>query len=90
MLPIPKLYAARYVSEGEIRDAIRRGATTLDGVAAYAPVGRCQGYFAEIIIFLSRDRSATGQITKRSSGSPLLAGRLRSAGRGAVRMERMA
>lgn len=76
-----------YVSEGEIRDAIRRGATTLDGVKlrTRSGMGRCQGGFCtpKIIGILSRELGVPPeQITKRGPGSPLLAGRLRSAGSG--------
>ena len=71
-----------YVSEGEIRDAIRRGATTLDGVKlrTRSGMGRCQGGFCtpKIIGILSRELGLPPEkITKRGPGSPLLAGRLR-------------
>lgn len=71
-----------YVSEGEIRDAIRRGATTLDGVKlrTRSGMGRCQGGFCtpKIIGILSHELGLPPEkITKRGPGSPLLAGRLR-------------
>lgn len=73
-----------YVSEGEIRDAIHRGATTLDGVKlrTRSGMGRCQGGFCtpKIIGILSRELGVPPErITKRGQESPLLAGRLRGA-----------
>lgn len=70
------------VSEGEIRDAIRRGATTLDGVKlrTRSGMGRCQGGFCtpRIIEILSQELGlAPEQITKRGGESRLLTGWLR-------------
>ncbi len=70
------------VSEAEIRQAIRRGATTLDGVKlrTRSGMGRCQGGFCtpRIIRILSEELGiAPEQITKNGPGSPLLTGRLR-------------
>jgi glycerol-3-phosphate dehydrogenase len=70
------------VSEAEIRQAIRRGAATLDGVKlrTRSGMGRCQGGFCtpKIIRILSEELGiAPEQITKNGPGSPLLTGRLR-------------
>lgn len=70
------------VSEGEIRDAIRRGATTMDGVKlrTRAGMGRCQGGFCatKILQILSEELGIEPEaVTKNGPGSELLAGRLR-------------
>ncbi len=70
------------VSEGEIRDAIRRGATTLDGIKlrTRSGMGRCQGGFCtpRIIEIMRRELGLEPEeITKIGPGSPLLAGYLR-------------
>lgn len=73
------------ISEGEIRDAIRRGATTLDGIKlrTRSGMGRCQGGFctSRIIDLLSRELGLSpAEITKRGGGSHMLVGRLREQG----------
>lgn len=70
------------VSAGEIRDAVRRGATTLDGVKlrTRSGMGRCQGGFCtpKIIRLLSTEMGLPPeQISKNGPGSELLLGRLR-------------
>jgi len=67
------------VTEGEISEAIRRGAITLDGIKfrTRAGMGRCQGNFcgAKTIAILSRelDQPLRG-ITKKGDHSPLVNG----------------
>lgn len=75
------------VSEGEIRDAIRRGAATLDGVKlrTRCGMGRCQGGFCtpRIIRLLREELGlAPAEVTKRGADSNLLAGWLRGGGEG--------
>lgn len=70
------------VSEAEIRTAIRRGATTVDGVKlrTRAGMGRCQGGFCtpRIIQILSEELGIDPvAVRKKGPGSELLAGRLR-------------
>jgi glycerol-3-phosphate dehydrogenase len=70
------------VSAGEIRDAVRRGATTLDGIKlrTRSGMGRCQGGFCtpKIIRLLSNELGLPPeQISKNGPGSELLFGRLR-------------
>ena len=70
------------ISEAEIRSAIRRGATTVDGVKlrTRSGMGRCQGGFCtpKIIKLLSEELGIEPEnITKRGPESPLLSGRLR-------------
>ncbi len=77
------------VSEGEIRDAIRRGATTVDGVKlrTRSGMGRCQGGFCtpRIIQILSEMQGMPPEtVTKKGLGSPLVIGKLREA-RGELR-----
>ncbi len=65
------------VTEGEIVEAIRRGASTLDGVKfrTRAGMGRCQGGFCtpRVVKILARERGLSeGEITKKGSGSRLL------------------
>ena len=70
------------VSRGEIRDAIRRGATTVDGVKlrTRCGMGRCQGGFCtpKIIQILSEELNVPPEsIRKMGPGSELLKGRIR-------------
>jgi glycerol-3-phosphate dehydrogenase len=65
------------VTEGEIVEAIRRGATTLDGIKfrTRAGMGRCQGGFCtpRVIKILAREIGLPeGEITKKGRGSRLL------------------
>jgi glycerol-3-phosphate dehydrogenase len=65
------------VSEGEIIEAIRRGATTLDGVKfrTRASMGRCQGGFCtpRVVKILARELGLPEQkITKKGRESHLL------------------
>ncbi|HHY09506.1 MAG TPA: NAD(P)/FAD-dependent oxidoreductase [Firmicutes bacterium] len=65
------------ITEGEIVDAIRRGARTLDGIKfrVRAGAGRCQGGFCEPLIadILSRELGIpVTQVTKRGKGSELV------------------
>jgi len=67
-----------YVTEGEVVEAIRRGARTLDGIKfrTRAGMGRCQGGFCtpHIIRILARElRMDPIEVTKRGGGSKLLA-----------------
>ncbi len=64
------------VSEGEIVEAIKRGATTLDGIKfrTRAGMGRCQGGFCtpRLIRILSRELGIPEEkITKKGKGSEL-------------------
>ncbi len=66
-----------HVTEGEILDAVRRGATTLDGVKyrTRAGMGRCQGGFCtpHIIKILSKElRIPAEEVTKKGGGSKIL------------------
>ena len=66
-----------YVTEGEVVEAIRRGATTLDGVKfrTRAGMGRCQGGFCtpRVIRILSREPAVPMEdVTKRGGNSKLL------------------
>lgn len=70
------------ISEGEIRAAIRRGATTLDGVKlrTRSGMGRCQGGFCtpKIVALLSEELAiAPWEVTKNGPGSEVLVGSLR-------------
>ena len=65
------------VTEGEIVDAIRRGARTVDGVKfrTRAGMGRCQGGFCTpyVVKILARELGVSPlEITKRGKGSELL------------------
>ena len=65
------------VSRGEIREAIRRGAVTLDGVKRRVGtgMGRCQGArcMSEIIAMLARAQGiGAGKVTLDGAGSPVL------------------
>lgn len=66
-----------HVTEGEIVESIRRGATTLDGVKfrTRTGMGRCQGGFCtpHVIKILARElRIPVEQVTKRGGASKLL------------------
>jgi glycerol-3-phosphate dehydrogenase len=70
------------ISLGEIRDAIRRGATTVDGIKlrTRCGMGRCQGGFCtpKVIQILSEELKIPPEsITKMGPGSELLKGRIR-------------
>jgi len=70
------------VTEGDIRDAVRRGATTVDGVKfrTRASFGRCQGGFclAKIAEILARESGRSlGEVKMRSGRTELLRGRVR-------------
>ena len=72
------------ITEGEIVEAIRRGATTLDGVKrrTRAGMGRCQGGFCtpRVMEILSRELSVPmTDLTKFGGKSYLLAGELKEA-----------
>ena len=67
------------VTEGEILDAIRRGAVTLDGVKRRvgAGLGRCQGSWCtdRVLALLARELGISPQeVTQDGPGSPLLGG----------------
>ena len=67
------------VTEGEVRDAIRRGAVTLDGVKRRvgAGLGRCQGSFCtdRVMELLARELGvAPEELWKDGPGSRLLTG----------------
>lgn len=66
-----------YVTEGEILDAIHRGATTLDGVKyrTRSGMGRCQGGFCtpHIIKIIARELGVPPEeVTKRGGNSKIL------------------
>jgi glycerol-3-phosphate dehydrogenase len=66
-----------YVTEGEILEAIRRGATTLDGIKyrTRAGMGRCQGGFCtpHVIKILARELGIpVEEVTKRGGNSKVL------------------
>ena len=65
------------ISEGEIREAVRRGATTLDGVKrrVRAGMGRCQGGFcspAVMEIIASERGVSMKDVRKSTRGSEVL------------------
>jgi glycerol-3-phosphate dehydrogenase len=67
------------VTEGEIKEAVRRGASTLDGIKfrTRAGMGRCQGNFCgpHLTAFLSETLNRPmDQITKKGPGSPYVIG----------------
>ena len=65
------------VSRGEILEAIRRGATTVDGIKRRtgAGMGRCQGgYCSEKILHILGEGADIYSITKDGTGSEILAG----------------
>jgi glycerol-3-phosphate dehydrogenase len=71
------------ISEGEIRAAIRRGATTLDGVKlrTRSGMGRCQGGFCtqKIITLLCEELNILPwEVTKNGPGSEVLTRSLRN------------
>lgn len=68
-----------HVTEGEVVEAIRRGATTLDGIKfrTRAGMGRCQGGFCGpmIVRILARElKVPLTEVTKKGAGSNLLVG----------------
>jgi glycerol-3-phosphate dehydrogenase len=70
------------ISEGEIREAIRRGGNTLDGVKlrTRSGMGRCQGGFCTPVIIrllMEELNLPPEEITKNGPGSSLFTGRLR-------------
>jgi len=76
-----------HVTKGEILEAIRRGATTLDGVKfrTRAGMGRCQGGFCSphVLKLLSEELMIpTEKITKRGKGSRVLLGKAKELLRG--------
>lgn len=76
-----------HVTEGEIVDAIQRGATTLDGVKFRTRVGmgRCQGGFCtpHVLRILSRELGVPIEsLTKRGADSPLFPYKVKSLLRG--------
>jgi len=67
----------RQVSKGEVLDAIRRGASTIDGVKRRcgAGMGRCQGgYCSEKILYILADELGKDiyTITKDGTGSEFI------------------
>ena len=71
----------RKVSEGAVREAIRRGAVTLDGVKRRtgAGMGRCQGGFCmeRVLALLAQERGiAVTAVCKDGPGSEVLYGTL--------------
>lgn len=71
-----------HVTEGEIVEAIRRGARTLDGIKfrTRAGFGRCQGAFCtdRILQVLARELGTRPEeIGARGPGAPLVVGRVR-------------
>lgn len=72
-----------HVTEGEIVEAIHRGARTLDGVKfrTRAGFGRCQGGFCtdKILIILARELDVSpNDVTLRGKESKMLSGKVRS------------
>ena len=72
-----------HVTEGEVVEAIRRGATTLDGIKfrTRAGMGRCQGGFCGpmIVRILARElKIPPTEVTKKGVGSNLLVGENKS------------
>lgn len=77
------------ISAGEIEEAARRGARSLDGVKrrVRAGMGRCQGGFCtpRVMEILARETgAAVPEICKNRPGSALLTGRMEEADHGAV------
>jgi glycerol-3-phosphate dehydrogenase len=71
-----------HVTEGEVVEAIRRGATTLDGVKfrTRAGMGRCQGGFCtpHLLRILSRELGRpVEEITKKGGRSRVVMGRIK-------------
>ena len=82
--------ACETVSEGEIIDAIKQGARTLDGLKfrTHLGMGRCQGSFCHLRAaeILSRESGISfARLTKRGGKSRLLAGDLGPAKRKEIR-----
>lgn len=76
-----------HVSEGEIVEAIKRGATTLDGIKfrTRAGMGRCQGGFCtpHLLRILSRELGIPVEdVTKRGGGSKIVPYKAKSLLRG--------
>ena len=72
-----------HVTEGDVVGAIRRGATTVDGIKfrTRAGMGRCQGGFCgpRVVIILARElKISPTEVTKKGSGSNLLIGETKS------------
>jgi len=72
-----------HVTEGEVVEAIRRGATTLDGIKfrTRAGMGRCQGGFCGpmVVGILARElKVLPSKVTKKGAGSNLLIGETKS------------
>lgn len=72
-----------HVTEGEVVEAVRRGATTLDGIKyrTRAGMGRCQGGFCSprVIKILARElRISVESVTKRGGHSQLLPCRVKA------------
>jgi len=72
-----------HVTEGEVVEAIRRGATTVDGIKfrTRAGMGRCQGGFCgpRVVMILSRElKISPTKVTKRGPDSNLLIGETKS------------
>jgi glycerol-3-phosphate dehydrogenase len=75
------------VSEGEVVDAIKEGATTTDGIKfrRRAGSGRCQGGFCgpRVVEILSRELDTPMEtVTKNGGGSKILVGRVNKGWRG--------
>jgi glycerol-3-phosphate dehydrogenase len=71
-----------HVTEGEVVEAVRRGATTLDGVKfrTRAGMGRCQGGFCtpHLLRILSRELGKrVEEITKKGGKSRVVVGRIK-------------
>ncbi|MGN0906976.1 MAG: (2Fe-2S)-binding protein, partial [Bullifex sp.] len=65
------------VSEGEIREAVRRGGTTIDGVKrrVRAGMGRCQGGFCSVkVMEIIARETGTGlsSVRKNETGSEVV------------------
>ena len=69
------------ITEGEIREAIRRGATTVEGVKrrTMAGMGSCQGSFClpRIMKIISEERNIPFEKVEMKKGAYILAGKLR-------------
>lgn len=70
------------ITEGEIREAIRRGATTLDGVKlrTRSGMGRCQGGFCTpriLELLMEESGISPEKVSKNGPGSEILTGKLR-------------
>ncbi|MFQ5999221.1 MAG: FAD-dependent oxidoreductase [Candidatus Bathyarchaeia archaeon] len=72
-----------HVTEGEVVEAIRRGATTVDGIKfrTRAGMGRCQAGFCgpRVVKILARElKTSPTEVTKKGSGSNILVGETKS------------